>query len=246
MLGTCSASPATRADAVRFHFVRGALSGAAAGLLAATVAYFWLEPSLRAAIALEGGDGGLVSRGVQERLGAPAGFVLTGLALGLVLAAVDRGVRAGGSPWMRSLALTGALFLALVAVPQLRYPANPPGVGDPDTIGERTGGYLLALGIGVAVVGLVATTLRRLHEADELDAGRQVLVVIVGLALVALAWALLPGSSDPGEVPADLVWDFRIRSLGVSALMWAALGATYGALALRVAGADRSRPAVAA
>ncbi|HWH28092.1 MAG TPA: CbtA family protein, partial [Mycobacteriales bacterium] len=67
-----------------------------------------------------------------------------------------------------------------------------------------------------------------------------------GLALVALAWALLPGSTDPGDVPADLVWDFRIRSLGVSALLWAALGATYGALALRASASRDQRAAVTA
>ena len=231
---------------MRSPFLRGALSGAAAGLLAATVAYFLLEPALRDAIALEGGaDDGLVSRSVQERLGAPLGFLLTGVAFGLVLAAVDRGVRPGGSPWGRSLTLAGALFTALVAVPQLRYPANPPGVGDPDTIGDRTAGYLLAVAVGIAVVGLVATTLRRMHEARELTPGRQVVVLAGGLAVVALAWALLPGSSDPGDVPADLVWDFRIRSLGVSALLWSTLGATYGALALRAAPSREPRSPVA-
>lgn len=232
---------------MRSPFVRGALSGTAAGLLAAAVAYFWLEPALRAAIALEGDTGdGLVTRSVQERLGAPAGFVLTGIAFGLVLAAVDRGTRAGGAPWRRSLVLAGALFTALVAVPQLRYPPNPPGVGDPDTIGDRTVGYLLAVGIGIGVVGLVATTLRRLHEAGELDPGRQALVLALGLGLVALAWTLLPGSTDPGDVPADLVWEFRIRSLGVSALLWSTLGAVYGALTLRVAHATERRTTVTA
>jgi hypothetical protein len=225
---------------VRSPFLRGALAGVAAGLLAATVAYVLLEPVLREAIALEGGDDdGLVSRGVQERLGAPLGFALTGLAFGLVLAAVDRAVRPGGDPWRRSMVLAGALFTALVAVPQLRYPGNPPGVGDPDTIGERTGGYLLALGIGVAVVGLVATTLRRMSDAGELTPGRQVAVVTGGLAVVALAWALLPGHGGEADVPPELLWDFRIRSLGISALLWAALGATYGALTLRRSARER-------
>lgn len=231
---------------MRSPFLRGALSGAAAGLLAATVAFFLLEPVLREAIALEGGtEDGLVSRSVQERLGAPIGFVLTGVAFGLLLAAVDRAVRPGGRPWARSLTLTGALFSAVVAVPQLRYPPNPPGVGDPETIGARTAGYLLAIAVGIAVVGLVATMLRRMHDVHELTPGRQVGVVTGGLVLVALAWLLLPGSSDPGDVPADLVWDFRVRSLGVSALMWSALGATYGALALRASSARPERSPVA-
>lgn len=231
---------------MRSPFLRGALSGAAAGLLAATVAFFLLEPALRAAVALEGGSDGPVSRSVQERLGAPLGFVLVGVAFGLLLATVDRGTRPGGSPWTRSLVLAGALFTALVAVPQLRYPPNPPGVGDPETIGSRTGSYLLALGLGIGVVGLVATTLRRLHEEGRLDPARQVLVVAGGLGVVALGWALLPAAADPGDVPADLVWDFRIRSLGVSALLWAALAAAYGLLAVRAARPAGQPAAVAA
>lgn len=226
------------------RFARGALSGGAAGLLAATVGYVLLEPTLRAAIALEGGGEGPVSRSVQERLGAPVGFVLTGIALGLLLAAVDRLVRAGGAPWRRALLLTGALFTALVAVPQLRYPPNPPGVGDPDTIGDRTGAFLLAVALGVVLVALVALALRQLHDAGRLGPAQQVLVVGAGLAVVSLCWAVLPGASDPAAVPATLLWDFRIRSLGVTALLWAALGATYGALALRQQ-AREHRPSVA-
>lgn len=219
---------------MRSPYVRGALSGVAAGLLAATVAYFLLEPTLRAAIALEGGtDDGLVSRSVQERLGAPAGFVLTGLALGLVLAALDRGVRGGGSPWHRSWWLTLALFTAVVALPQLRYPANPPGVGDPETVGDRTGAYLLAIALGLVVVALVGLALRQLHDAGRLGPAQQVLAAATGLTLVALCWAVLPSSQDPVDVPATLLWDFRIRSLAVTTLLWGALGATYGALALR-------------
>lgn len=30
-------------------------------------------------------------------------------------------------------------FVALVIVPNIKYPANPPAVGDPETIGTRTG-----------------------------------------------------------------------------------------------------------
>lgn len=230
---------------MRSPFVRGAASGVAAGLLAATVAYVVLEPSLRAAIALEGGgDDGLVSRGVQERLGAPVGFVLTGLALGLVLAAVDRAVRSGGTPWQRAWWLGLALWTALVAVPQLRYPANPPAVGDPDTIGDRTGAYLLAIALGVMVVALVGLAVRQLHDAGRLGPAQQVATVAVGLALVAVCWTALPGNDDPVDVPATLLWDFRIRSLAVTTLLWAGLAAGYGALGLRQQARERQRAAV--
>ena len=37
------------------------------------------------------------------------------------------------------IALSG--FIAIYAVPILRYPANPPSIGNPDTIGMRTAIY---------------------------------------------------------------------------------------------------------
>ena len=50
------------------------------------------------------------------------------------------------------LALSG--FLAVYAVPILKYPANPPSIGNPDTIGLRTAIYfgmiLLSLGSMIA------------------------------------------------------------------------------------------------
>jgi predicted cobalt transporter CbtA len=41
---------------------------------------------------------------------------------------------------------------------------------------------------------------------------------------------VLPGTPDSiaAEVPADLVWDFRIRSLGSLVLLWAGLGLGLG------------------
>jgi hypothetical protein len=229
---------------MRSRFARGAAAGAAAGLVAATLAFFWLEPVLREAIALEGGgtiaDDGIVSRSVQERVGAPLGFVLVGLAFGLVLAAVDRAARPSADPWRRALVLTGGVALAAFVVPQLRYPANPPGVGDPETVTSRTGAYLVAVVLGALIAVLVAIAWRTLaDDTGRVPPGSQVGVVAGALLLVALTWLALPSSGDPVEVPAALLWDFRIRSLGVTALLWVVLGATYGALTLRTAARER-------
>lgn len=229
---------------LRSPFARGAAAGAAAGLLSATVAFWLLEPVLRRAVALEGGGAGPVSRTLQERLGAPVGFIVVGVAYGLLLAAVDRGARAGGTPWRRSLLLSAALFTGLVAFPQLRYPGNPPGVGDPATIGARTGAYLGAVAVGVLLVALLALAARALADDGRLDPARQVLLVAAGLVAAGLLWALLPDNPDRADVPAQLLWDFRVRSLGLNALLWLALGAAYGGLALRAA--DRSPAATAA
>jgi hypothetical protein len=226
---------------MRSLLLRGALAGALAGLLTSVAAYFLLEPVLDAAIALEGGGDGPVSRQTQKTLGLPTGFVVVGMALGLLFALAYAVLPSRDTAWRRALGLAFGGFLALAAVPQLRYPANPPGVGDPETITGRTSSYLLAVALGVAVVSAAYAALRALDGRGVGPSLRQPLVVAVTLAVVAVAYALLPDSGDRVEAPASLVWDFRIRSLGALALLWALLGAAFGLLAER---ADRGAAAV--
>jgi Probable cobalt transporter subunit (CbtA) len=213
---------------------RGAFAGAVAGLLTSVVAFFLLEPVLDRAIALEGGDGhGPVSREVQKLFGLPVGFALVGLSLGLLFAVAYRVLPSRADDWHRSTGLALGAFLALAAVPQLRYPANPPGVGDPETITTRTSSYLLAVALGVVVVAGAYAALRALDRRGVTAPVRQSLVVAGSLVVVAVGYALLPDSGDAVEVPATLVWDFRIRSLGVLALLYASLGAAFGLLSTR-------------
>lgn len=226
---------------MRNVLARGAVSGALAGLITSLAAYVWLEPVLSRAIALEGpGDGeGPVSRETQKLLGMPAGFLLVGIALGLLFAVVYRALPAGATdPWRRSTALAGAGFVALALIPQLRYPANPPGVGDPETIADRTGSYLVAVALGVAVVVASWVALRHLRERGVPPSARQPAVVVAALVVLAVGFLLLPDSGDSVDAPAALVYDFRLRSIGLLALLYALLGGAFGLLSERV-GNDR-------
>lgn len=220
---------------MRNVFVRGALSGAAAGLITSVAAYFFLEPTLSAAIALEGpADGSApISRETQQLLGMPLGFVFAGLALGLLFALAYRVLPSAAPAWQRSLGLAAGGFAALALIPQLRYPANPPGVGDPETIAGRTSGYLLAVVLGVLVVSASYAIVRALAARGMSPAARQSAVTVGAVVAVAVGYALLPDNADPVSAPASLVWDFRIRSLGLLVMLYAALGAVFAALTAR-------------
>jgi uncharacterized membrane protein YidH (DUF202 family) len=225
---------------MRNVFARGAASGAAAGLLTSVAAYVFVEPVLNAAIALEGpaDDSAPVSRQTQTLLGMPAGFLLAGIALGLLFAVAYRVLPASpSSPWRRSLGLAAGGFAALALVPALRYPANPPGVGDPDTIADRTASYLLVVALGVVVVAGAYAALRTLAARGVAPPVRQTLVTAAAVLAIAVGYALLPDSGDAVDAPAGLVYDFRVRSLGLLALLYATLGAAFGALTLRTEGA---------
>jgi predicted cobalt transporter CbtA len=61
-------------------------------------------------------------------------------------------------------------------------------------------------------------------------------LIAVGLAVavpLGVILAALPPFHDPIEVPANLVWRFRIASLGGNLLLWSVLTTVFGAVAVR-------------
>ena len=127
------------------------------------------------------------------------------------------------SPATTALWLAGAAFLVVFVVPFLKYPANPPAVGDPETINDRTLTYLTMVAISVlAAVGAVRVRSRL--------AGLALYVVVVLVAGIAM-----PSVNEvPADFPATTLWDFRIASLGMQAVMWSVLGVVFAATAARV------------
>jgi hypothetical protein len=145
------------------------------------------------------------------------------------------------SPRAVAALLAGAGFVAVYLVPVLKYPANPPSVGQPDTIGHRTALYFAMMLVSVAaMVGAVMlrNALARRHGAwsAALTAGAGYLVVVFAAQL------LLPAINEVPEVfPAVVLWNFRIASLGMQAVMWTTLGLLFGWLTERAAARDHGR-----
>jgi len=141
-----------------------------AGLLAGVVgfAFAWLvgESSVDSAIAFESyveytvhheePEEEMVSRPLQSSAGLGTGTLIYGVALGGIFALVFTAAygRLWAFPARGTAALLGCLsFVAVYLAPFLKYPANPPSVGDPDTISLRTGMYLvMVLGSVVAMI----------------------------------------------------------------------------------------------
>jgi len=214
----------------------GALAGAAGGIALAIFLRVVGEGVIGDAVALERARSGvhhdMFSRGTQQA-GGMLGAVVYGICMGLIVAVVFAAVRhrldAVGD-WRRSLVVAATGFVAISLVPFLKYPANPPAVGDPDTIGRRTALYLLVLGLSIVAVWAAWrmatwTRGRGWEEQRRLPAVLGVFVVVVGVG-----YALLPGSPDPVTAPAQLIWRFRVASLGGAAVYWAVLGLVMGML----------------
>ena len=217
---------------------RGLLAGVLAGVLAGIFAFVFAEPILDRAISLEkAGEHhheAVFDRG-EQKAGLILATTLYGSAVGTLfglLAAYFRRRSSLRSEWLRSLALSGAVFLGAVLLPFLKYPPNPPGVGaDPATLAERTLAYLAIIVLGLLAVFAAWRFARRLEGVSpvrrELAAGG---VLIVLLAFLYLAMPDFGVHSSAEPVPAGLIWEFRLSSLGTQAVLWAAIGCIFGLL----------------
>src|ERR1700686_3014090 len=107
----------------------------------------------------------LVSRATQAGLGLLVGVVVYGAAIGglfsLAFAFVNDRVGRLGARATAALLALGA-FVAIVLVPALKYPANPPAVGHPETIGARTALFFAMLAISIACLAAAVALARRL------------------------------------------------------------------------------------
>lgn len=173
-------------------------------------------------------EGPLVSLGVQ-RVGMALGNGIYGAILGLVFAGGYALLRRFAPQW-RPLALglaTGVLgFWALSLLPFIRFPLNPPGVGEEATLTYRQGYqalFMLLSAVGAAV--LLAGLGRIKSWAPQLSQRLR----LYGLALAAYAiFAVvivfaIPGNPDPVQVPVDLLELYRALTMVGQFLQWVLL-----------------------
>lgn len=237
----------------------GALAGSGAGLMGALTIWLLVEPILEPAIALEGstdeGHGDhtapavgqavheqtapVVSRGEQV-VGGMLTVLVVGVLIGVVFAIVYRRVAhrlPGAAPFTKATVLAALGFVAFTLAPALVLPANPPGVGDPATVGDRTLAYVVTIVGAVAVVCACFAIARRTAQW-ALPARASTVAAVALVCGGLLLWAMpTPPVAVPEGYPADLLWDFRLVSLAQLGLMWAGLGILFGWL---IAGRVRS------
>jgi predicted cobalt transporter CbtA len=230
---------------VRRLLMRGMLVGILAGVLALAFAEIFGEPQIDRAIHFEtqmhvaAGDAPepvLVSRKVQRSLGLATAVIVYGAAFGGIFALVFAfalGRLGRLRPRVLSLLLAGAGFFSIVLIPTLKYPANPPSVGRPETIAFRTALYFLMLLVSVAALILVVMIGRRLASRHggwnaALMTGAVFIVIIAGVQ-----WLLPTANEVPPQFPAVVLWKFRIASLGTQLVLWATIGLLFGALTER-------------
>ena len=246
---------ATSARALSFKGVM--LAAVAAGLIAGiTTAIFHAvatEPYIEQAVSIEEqrqtqmdaampeghamAEEPVVSRPVQRGAGLFVGWSVIGISWSLLFGSaffLGRRLLPWTSPLSQGLAYGALSVWALGILPFLKYPANPPGVGEPSTIDMRATLYLSYLVLSVAGTGIAVIAWRALGDVWQWRRGPRIAVVASGYAAyVALLLALMPDNADPVRLPMELVERFRLLSLAGQGIFWLAMGLVFGLILRR-------------
>lgn len=227
------------------------LAGAIAGTILGVINQALVEPYIDKAIAIETQNaikGGEVVDPVElqgYRFWQKAGEIAAGTILGMSLGALFGIVYIYSRPLLlsqsnnnvkKALILAGIMWFVLFLIPALKYPANPPAVGDPETIYYRESLYIGLLAIsGISALGL-ALLYRKLGSRALNNKNRMIAIPLVYAAIIVGAFVVLPPNPDKITVPMDLVQGFRIASVFTMSIFWGLLGIILGAFW------DRAKP----
>jgi predicted cobalt transporter CbtA len=221
------------------------LAGIVAGLLVFVCARWLGEPQVERAIAFEqvmdqaNGEPPeieMVSRRVQRTIGLLTGTLVYGTAIGGLFGlvfAVASGRMEITTPQTLSAVLAALGFLSAGLVPALKYPANPPAVGNPDTIGIRTASYFFLVACSVAALVFALQMGKRIALRWG-NANRWAFTAILYVAVLAILFHFLPEIDEvPATFPATLLWKFRVAALEIQFVLWATIGFLFGFLTNR-------------
>lgn len=240
----------------------GLLSGLIAGIVAFIFARLFIEPQVAKAIDYEEGrshaeamlagdhgaheHGEVFTRSVQENIGAGAGTVLFAMAMGAFFAVAFTFLWAylgrrypQTDPRWAAAALAVVGFVAVYAVPFFAYPANPPAVGNDDTIGARSGAYLTITlaSVAFAIAAVILACWLREKLGGLIGA---VVAAIAYLVAVSVTIAVLPEfnevpeplTNNAGQIvfagfPSGVIGDFRVYSIVNQVILWTVLGVVF-------------------
>ena len=215
------------------------LAGCFAGIIHGAANLAIVEPYLDEAIGIENQN--LFASGEEKdtpqfwveysayRDWQKGGQVLAGAILGTSIGALfgivfaySRKILPGQHNVKKALVLAGIMWLTIYLIPFLKYPANPPTVGDSETVVLRATLYLAFIAIsGFSVIGF--------YQLSKKFQGRKKLVAVIGYAAFMTAmFVIMPPNPDEIAAPMELVNGFRVMSVVAVSVFWLALGIILG------------------
>jgi predicted cobalt transporter CbtA len=215
-------------------------SGASAGLILGVANLVFVEPSLDQATGIENQH--LFATGEEKdtpefqikyegyRTWQKSGQMLAGGILGISIGslfgiafALSRNALPGKTDIKKALVLAGIMWLTIYFIPFLKYPANPPTVGDPETVILRGILYLSFITIsGFGAVGF--------YKLSQKLKTKKFIAIVGYAAFIVIAFITMPENPDQITAPVDLVNHFRMMSAFTVSLYWLSLGLILGSL----------------
>ena len=214
------------------------ISGCFAGLVHGGLNLILVEPYLDQAISIENQT--LFATGEEEdttsfwveynsyRVWQKGGQVLAGAILGTSIAALVgivflfvRKSLPEGNNVKKTLILSGLMWFTIFVIPFLKYPANPPTVGDAETVVMR--GILFLSFIAISGLGAVA-----FYQVYKKLQNKKFLAFVGYAVFIGVAFFLMPENPDEITAPMDLVEGFRGASFVAVSVYWLTLGLILG------------------
>lgn len=171
-----------------------------------------------------------------QRIGMTVGLAVVGILYGAIFTGLFhlmRNATPGWSPWAWA-AVAGLLgFWGVSMYTQIKFPLNPPGIGDDGTLLARQGFQFLFIALSTVSVVLVAFGVGIVNRSST-GSGRWMRYAGIGAAYAVVALVLafaIPGVRDaaPDWLPPELTIMFRTFTAGGHFLLWMGLAfATVG------------------
>ena len=215
------------------------LSGCFAGTIYGTLNLIIVEPYLDDAINIENQN--LFSSGeeidgpqfwveyYEYRSWQKGGQILAGAILGTSIGSLFGIVYALSKKSLpsrnnigKTLILAGLMWFTLFVIPFLKYPANPPTVGDGETVVLRGILYLTL----IAISGFLAIGFYQIFK--RLKAKNRILPVIGYGVLISLVFFVMPENPDEISTSMELVNGFRIVAFLTGTVFWFTLALFLG------------------
>lgn len=217
-------------------------SGVIAGIVLGLINQAVVEPFIDRAISIEmqrhvaRGESIDTAQQSQYRVWQKGGEVVAAAMYGVSLSALfgivfvySRHSLPGFTSKKKALFLAAIMFFVIFLIPALKYPANPPAVGNPSTIYYRE---MLYVGF-IAVSGFSALALALSYRKLKtyLSEKKTTVMLIVSLIYTIImigAYMAFPPNPDKVTIPINLIISFRIASVCSIGIFWGVLGMIVG------------------
>ena len=175
------------------------------------------------------------------RIWQKSGQVLAGVILGLAMGslfgivyALSRNSLPGKNDVTKSVILAGIMWITIYIIPFLKYPANPPTVGDGETVMLRAILYVSF----IALSGISVVIFYKLSQ--KLQNNKKYFGLFGYIIFITILFFVMPENPDEITAPMNLVNEFRLMSIfGVSSF-WGSVGIILGLFWKKFGNSDTS------